>query len=151
LTSIGEDIERLLPGSRVTGRVLRGTKFRQRLVVQRGNTTVKMEVTPVLRGSLFPPAVKVLSASVQQRFGYAKMQVLSFEELYAGKICAALDRQHPRDLFDVKLLLENEGITEGLKNVFLVYLMAHNRPMVELRPPMRQISRIFTMRNLKAW
>ena len=135
LASISEDIERLLPGSLVTDRVLRGTTFRQRLVVQRSNTTVKMEVTPVLRGSLFPPAVQVLSPSVQQRFGYAEMQVLSFEELYAGKICAALDRQHPRDLFDVKLLLENEGITEDLKNAFLVYLMAHNRPMVELLAP----------------
>jgi len=71
-----------------------------------------------LRGSLFPPAVQVLSPSVQQRFGYAEMQVLSFEKLYAGKICAALDRQHPRDLFDVKLLLENEGITEDLKMHF---------------------------------
>ena len=79
--------------------------------------------------------VQALSASVQRRFGYAEMQVLSFEELYAGKICAAMDRQHPRDLFDVKLLLENEGITEDLKNALLVYLMAHNRPMVELLAP----------------
>jgi len=78
LASIGEDIVSLLPGTQVTDRVLRGTRFSQRLVVQRGNTTVKVEVTPVLRGSLFPPAVKVLSASVQQRFGYAEMQVLSF-------------------------------------------------------------------------
>lgn len=43
------------------------------------------------------------------------MQLLSFEDLYGGKICAALDRQHPRDLFDVYYLLQNEGITEALK------------------------------------
>jgi predicted nucleotidyltransferase component of viral defense system len=29
------------------------------------------------------------------------MPVVSFADLFAGKIVAALDRQHPRDLFDV--------------------------------------------------
>ena len=63
------------------------------------------------------------------------MGLLHFSDLYAGKICAALDRQHPRDLFDVKHLLLNEGITEELKNCFLVYLMSHSRPIVELLDP----------------
>jgi len=56
-------------------------------------------------------------------------------ELYGGKICAALDRQHPRDLFDVKLLLENEGLTEGIKTGFLVALISHMRPINELLNP----------------
>ncbi|WP_244646261.1 nucleotidyl transferase AbiEii/AbiGii toxin family protein [Bradyrhizobium campsiandrae] len=30
------------------------------------------------------------------------MKVASFADLYAGKLVAALDRQHPRDLFDVR-------------------------------------------------
>ena len=63
------------------------------------------------------------------------MQLLSFEYLYAGKLCAALDRQHPRDLYDVKLLLNNEGLSEKLKTALLVYLVAHNRPMAELLDP----------------
>ena len=58
--------------------------------------------------------------------------------MYAGKICAALDRQHPRDLYDVHWLLEHEGINERLKNAFLVYLMQHNRPMAELLSPKMQ-------------
>jgi len=51
------------------------------------------------------------------------------------KICAALDRQHPRDLFDVYYLLQNEGISEALKNTFIVYLLSHPRPIAELLEP----------------
>ncbi len=62
---------------------------------------------------------------------------LSFEDVYAGKICAALDRQHPRDFYDVKLLLENEGISDNLRKTFIVYLISSNRPIVELLNPNR--------------
>ena len=75
---------------------------------------------------------------VRNAFGYARRQLLAFEDLYAGKLCAALDRQHPRDLFDVHQLLTNEGISRQLKNAFLVYLLGHNRPMVELLDPVMQ-------------
>ena len=61
--------------------------------------------------------------------------MVSFEDLYAGKICAALDRQHPRDLFDVKILFENEGISNDLLRAFLVYLISCNRPIAELLSP----------------
>jgi len=44
-----------------------------------------------------------------------RVQSLSLEDLYGGKICAALDRQHPRDLFDIKMLLDNEGITDKIR------------------------------------
>ena len=49
-----------------------------------------------------------------------------------------MDRQHPRDLYDVYWLLRHEGINERLKNAFMVYLMGHNRPMVELLAPKPQ-------------
>jgi hypothetical protein len=54
-----------------------------------------------------------------------------------GKIVAALDRQHPRDLFEVRDLLANEGIDETLRKAFIVYLLSHNRPMAELIAPQR--------------
>jgi hypothetical protein len=60
---------------------------------------------------------------------------LHHHDLYAGKMCAALDRQHPRDLFDVKLLLENEGIGDELLSVFVVYLISGNRPLAEMIAP----------------
>ncbi len=50
---------------------------------------------------------------------------------------AALDRQHPRDLFDVSALLANEGLTDALRTAFVVYLISHNRPAVELLAPGR--------------
>jgi hypothetical protein len=66
---------------------------------------------------------------------FVSAQTLSVEDLYAGKICAALDRQHPRDLYDVHLMLENEGFTAGIRRSFVVYLAGHSRPMHELLDP----------------
>ena len=63
------------------------------------------------------------------------MPRLSVADLYGGKICAALDRQHPRDLFDVKILMENEGVTDEIRTAFVVYLASNSRPMSELLAP----------------
>ena len=75
------------------------------------------------------------SDPVTEQFGFAEMRVLAVDDLYGGKLHAALDRQHPRDLFDVKLLYENEGVTEDLFKVFMVYVASSNRPMHELLAP----------------
>jgi hypothetical protein len=107
-------------------------------LISREGVTIKVEVTPVLRGSVHPAKEKEISAKAEKEFGYVRMQLLSFEDLYGGKLCAALDRQHPRDLFDIHYLLKNEGITETIKNTFLVYLISHNRPMAELLDPRPQ-------------
>lgn len=65
------------------------------------------------------------------------MQLVSEADLYAGKIAAALDRQHPRDLFDIHFLLANEGIDDDLFKAFLIYLVSHPRPAHELIDPHR--------------
>ena len=60
--------------------------------------------------------------------------------MYGGKLVAAMDRQHPRDLFDVLQLFEHEGITAGIRRAFVVYLASHNRPVHEvLFPSLRDI------------
>jgi hypothetical protein len=64
--------------------------------------------------------------------------VVSFAALYAGKIVAALDRQHPRDLFDVRELLAHEGISDELRQAFLIYLISHDRPIAEVIMPRRK-------------
>ncbi len=70
---------------------------------------------------------------------------LQFQKRVKDEICAALDRQHPRDLFDVKLLLDNEGITDKIRTAFIVYLISHNRPMNELlNPTFQDISHQYT-------
>ncbi|MDM3842271.1 nucleotidyl transferase AbiEii/AbiGii toxin family protein [Proteus mirabilis] len=106
-----------------------------RLIVARNGVQIKVELSPVLRGTVYEPKLMEVCASVEDEFGYVKMPVVDLADLYAGKICAALDRQHPRDLFDVKWLLENEGLTDEIRKALLVYLSSHNRPMVELLSP----------------
>jgi hypothetical protein len=54
-----------------------------------------------------------------------------------SKLVAALDRRHPRDLFDVRDLLANEGINNRLRTGFIVYLLGHNRPFAEVLDPAR--------------
>lgn len=76
--------------------------------------------------------MRAVSAAVEDDFGFAEMQVVSFPDLYAGKIMAALDRQHPRDLFDIKALLANEGVTDEILQAFIVYLISHGRPIGEV-------------------
>ena len=46
-----------------------------------------------------------------------------------------MDRQHPRDFFDVKYLLENEGFTEEVRTGFLFGLLSSNRPLHEMLTP----------------
>jgi predicted nucleotidyltransferase component of viral defense system len=109
----------------------------KRLVVHAEGVTIKIEVSPVLRGTVFPPTLRSVSAAVEERFGFAEMQLVSEADLYAGKIAAALDRQHPRDLFDIHFLLANEGIDDDLFKAFLIYLVSHPRPAHELIDPHR--------------
>lgn len=106
-----------------------------KLIVRAGTAQIKVEVSPVLRGTVFDPEVRSVRPTVEDRFGYAEMQIVALPDLYAGKIAAALDRQHPRDLFDILHLYENEGITEDLITAFLIYLVSHNRPPHELLDP----------------
>ncbi|MDV3709461.1 hypothetical protein CMT55_08470 [Elizabethkingia anophelis] len=109
-----------------------------RLILQSDDVRIKVELSPVIRGTVFPPIRMEVCETVEKEFGYAEIQVASLPDLYAGKIAAALDRQHPRDLFDVKFLLENEGFTEDLRKTFLVFLISHQRPMAELLAPHRK-------------
>ena len=66
------------------------------------DTQVKVEVILVLRGCVREPEEKAVSGTVGDHFGFAAIQVVSFADLCTGKLVAALDRQHLRDLFDVR-------------------------------------------------
>lgn len=105
------------------------------LMVRVHPTSIKIEANPVLRGTVFEPELRGVSEAVEDRYGYAEMKVVSVPDLYAGKIAAALDRQHPRDLFDIRYLLANEGVTDDIFKAFLVYLISHPRPPHELLAP----------------
>ena len=65
--------------------------------------------------------------------------------MYGGKICASLDRQHPRDLFDIKELLDNNELTDDIIKGFVILLLGAGRPFHEmLNPNILDQNNIFT-------
>jgi len=112
------------------------TKVINRLFIKGENTVIKIEPNHIMRGTVLPCETKLLCDKAQEDYAvFAEIQTVSKSDLYAGKICAALDRQHPRDLFDIKLLFDNEGITPEMRKTFIVYLACSPRPMNELLAP----------------
>ncbi|MDA3812729.1 MAG: nucleotidyl transferase AbiEii/AbiGii toxin family protein [Candidatus Cloacimonetes bacterium] len=138
-------IQKIFPNSQVIEKKFKNGDLIKGLIVVNDNTTVKIEPNLIIRGSVFPPQNLSLTAKAKEIFQKdVKVQILSNADLYAGKICAALDRQHPRDLFDITKLLENEGITESIRKAFIIYLLSHPRPIVELLNPNKiDISKMF--------
>ncbi|MBU4683713.1 nucleotidyl transferase AbiEii/AbiGii toxin family protein [Cedecea davisae] len=115
-----------------------------RIIVSSEDAQIKVEVSPVARGTLYPPDERDIVETVEDEFGFAAIQVVSLPDLYGGKICAALDRQHPRDFYDVKMLLESQGIDRSIFNGFITYLLSHPRPLAEvLDPRWKDISQLF--------
>lgn len=110
-----------------------------RIMVRDGRARIKIETSPVTRGTVHPARSMVSSEQATERFGFVEANVLAFEDLYGGKLHAALGRRHPRDLFDVKLLYENEGLTDDLFQVLMVYVASSNRPMHELLAPVAPV------------
>ncbi|HEX5055764.1 MAG TPA: nucleotidyl transferase AbiEii/AbiGii toxin family protein [Gammaproteobacteria bacterium] len=143
LSRIAKAIEKALPNSRIQAKKLPATSQIIGLLVRHQNVQIKVEVNPVIRGCVYPCVTRMVPAIVEERFGMSvESHTLSDADLYAGKICAALDRQHPRDLFDIHVLLSNEGIGEKIKNAFIVYLISHDRPISELlKPSLKDIRR----------
>ena len=112
-----------------------------RILLSNGSTRVKVETSPVARGVVNKPTKLNAAKPVVDMFGFVQVNAVSFEDLFAGKLHAALDRQHPRDLFDIKLLYENEGLTDELYRVLMVYLASSARPMHELLAPQRPLDK----------
>ena len=115
------------------------------LIKQRG-IEVKVEANYVLRGTVAPiQHLRLRPRASESLMSDVRLPIVSDEDLYGGKLVAALDRQHPRDLFDVMELLENEGITPGIRHAFVVYLASHDRTVHEvLFPTPKDISYDFT-------
>lgn len=118
-----------------TQRIKGGGGGATRLLARMGGAEIKIETSPVTRGVVHDPETLPVSEAVEDEFGYAEMQIVSFEDLFGGKLHAALDRQHPRDLYDVKLLYDNEGLTDDLFRTFLIYIASSSRPAHELLNP----------------
>jgi predicted nucleotidyltransferase component of viral defense system len=143
LAEVGKALERVALSIEAQAKNIRVERTRAegevvKLVASRVRARVKIEVSPVLRGCAREPTMRGVSPAVEAQFGYIEVPVVHLDDLYAGKLCAALDRQHPRDLFDVQLLLKHEGINDGLLEVFVIYLLSSDRPLAEMLAPSRQ-------------
>jgi predicted nucleotidyltransferase component of viral defense system len=104
-----------------------------KLFVERDRVRVKIEVNHVFRGTVLPVTARPLAENTQNTFFTdIELPVLHPHELYGSKLVAAMDRQHPRDLFDVLELYAREGLTQGIVECFVCYLAGHNRPVHEV-------------------
>ncbi|MDF7816773.1 nucleotidyl transferase AbiEii/AbiGii toxin family protein [Runella sp. MFBS21] len=131
LASIKHRLEKLISGVRVQHKQDIG-----KLLIMFQGLDVKLEVNLVGRGTIEAPKELPLCAKAQTDFeAFVSIPVVPMSQLYGGKICAALDRQHPRDLFDVKYLLDNEGFSDEIRTGFLYCLLGSDRPIHEVIKP----------------
>lgn len=109
-----------------------------KLLISNKKATIKLEINLVGRGIFENTEKAILCDSAQEVFDtFVEVEMVPFGQLFGGKICAALDRQHPRDLFDIKYLLETEGFSEDIKIGFIYCLLGSERPIFEILNPHR--------------
>lgn len=107
-----------------------------KLLLSHKHAQIKLEVNQINRGCIAGVETKVLCNKAQEEFeSFCEINVVPYSQLFGGKIIAALDRQHPRDLFDIKYLIEEKGINDAIKPGFMLCLLSSNRPILELLNP----------------
>src|SRR5215471_1507399 len=69
-----------------------------KLLVRQGAIQVKIEVNFVMRGTVNPVRMASLTQKARDTLpADLEIPVVSLEDVYGGKLVAAMDRQHPRD------------------------------------------------------
>ncbi len=137
LDEIAQEIQRIEAATAEMGYETRTRKVHGgdevKLDIFSADAEVKVEVNFVFRGTVLPVQTRALSGKTQALFSKnIQIPVLSPSELYGSKLVAAMDRQHPRDLFDVLKMYESQGLTQEILDCFVVYLAGHNRPVHEV-------------------
>lgn len=123
---------------------VQGNDIEKKIICSNQHANIKIEPNYIIRGYIEKPEILEVCENVEDEFGYVQIQVVSKKELYGGKICAALDRQHSRDLFDIKELIERDGINEELVKGFIAMLLSHDKPLHEtLNPNIKNQTEIF--------
>lgn len=104
-----------------------------KLFVRRDRIEVKIEINHEFRGTLLPVETRSLTKTASDLFTTAlAVPTLAVAELYGSKLVAAMDRQHPRDLFDVHGMFQRFGLTPEIVECFVGYIAGHNRPVHEV-------------------
>jgi predicted nucleotidyltransferase component of viral defense system len=138
LTNIKTRIEKRLQGSKVDHKV-----EMHKLLVSHNDAMIKIEVSQIVRGIIGEVAERILCEKAQEKFdSFCSINIVPSGQLYGGKVCAAMDRQHPRDIFDVKQLLQKEGFTKEIKEGFLFRLLSSDRSIQDVLFPNLQDQRL---------
>lgn len=138
LIKIKSSIEKRLQGSRVEHKM-----EMHKLLVSHNDAMIKIEVSQIVRGILGAVTEKILCKKAQEKFDtFSSINIVPNGQLYGGKVCAAMDRQHPRDIFDVKQLLQNQGFTKEIKEGFLFRLLSADRSIQDVLFPNLQDQRL---------
>lgn len=147
LDHVADRARRIIPGLQVQ---YTGSRDAPKQVAWTSTARIKIEPNPVLRGTVFESEQRRLVPTAEVVFERsATVAVVSVPDLYAGKLCAALDRGHPRDWFDLALLMREEGIDDRLRQAFVVYAASHSRPMAELLAPRAALMNAFYEREFE--
>lgn len=134
LSSIDDRIKKVMPNvvTQIQDEVLK-------LQISLHDAHIKIEVNQINRGCISEPKNFRLCEKAQEMFdAFCVIDVVPKSQLFGGKIIAALDRQHPRDLFDIKYLLQDGSIDDEVRTGFIYSLLSSNRPIYELLNPNRK-------------
>jgi len=137
LEEIAQELQRIEAATAAMGYETRTRKIHGgdevKLDIFSAEAQVKVEVNVVFRGTVLPIQTRSLSEKTQSLFSKnIQIPVLSPSELYGSKLVAAMDRQHPRDFFDVLKMYESHGLNQEILDCFVAYLAGHNRPVHEV-------------------
>lgn len=134
LENLAKQLVRTIPEIQTKIPAKNGDDFK--LICTLKTAMVKVEVNTINRGILSTPEVHILSQEATELFEmFFEMQLVPTSQLFGGKIVAALDRQHPRDLFDTKQLLDRSGLTDEVMIGFIFCLLSSKRPIHEILDP----------------
>ncbi|MEZ5305523.1 MAG: nucleotidyl transferase AbiEii/AbiGii toxin family protein [Pyrinomonadaceae bacterium] len=131
LTNVKINIQRAFETIRVDDRTDSG-----KLYVVSDAARIKIEVNLINRGVLGTVEARGLCTAAQEAFqSFTENNVIPFGQLFGSKLCAALDRQHPRDLFDVRYLLDGQRFSREVMAGLILALISNGRPTNELLDP----------------
>jgi predicted nucleotidyltransferase component of viral defense system len=134
LENLSARLKKIIPG--ISIRSSHPEKDEVKLFCRLTNSEVKIEVNTINRGLMDDPQIMTLCNAAQQKFNsWCEMKIVPIGQLFGGKIVAALDRQHPRDIFDIKKLLEKGNLDPHIIKGFLFCLFSSKRPIDEILKP----------------
>lgn len=129
LSNLKTAIERAVPGIRVIHK-----PDVWKLQCSKDGTTIKIEVNGTKRGILGNTEKIELCDKAKDEFGISCFaNIVSWSQLFGGKIAAALSRQHPRDLFDCRGISPDDF--EAVKDGFMLCLLGSDKPVIESLQP----------------